>query len=675
MACHGENIMTVKDINPFSQNRFEHENKHLYYLPKEIYSKIEQPKPIYLVGTRGTGKTTLLKSMSWDERATNIFLKRELDNKVFEKRYLGIYIKFASTVTNFFDLLMKKTDDNQLDELFSLYLDLIWVELLLESIADIIVDDEINLFVISPKDEQSFVRNVFVAYDLFEPYAENGPKTIRELSMLVKKIRKQLDLDVKLSKDLKCLFRDYRPEACGKFGRDIGRKLGLFCDNHSVKEGESWHFKVLVDEAEWFSLRQEKIINTMVRLSEHPVYFVISYVRDRDEDGELVATTNPAISLSDADRELIFIDQEFEKIKSFYDGVSTVRIRALLNKPDISFALSSVLGNLDINSLIEKVLKESTKKGIYEKWCGSAKRLKESNLWKSSRIDSGNEMLFYQAYVYEKMGSKPEEEWSEGLEDSIRAQIRKKIVAAYLCLCKEIGRRDVIYAYSNMVFQMSDGCIRDYLLQLSEIYAGSGRKLESFVNATSFIPVKKQSEAILRASENKYNNIYKSRLGNPHAIANLLYGLGVITSELQSSDDAMRTPEKGQFEVEFRKDDEDEMKMLKYINETSEAGYIKIIEVNGDKRVFRLHSLLAPKFKFSYRGAYNKITGLDCAAMYELINCKDETQLSGVAKRIAEELVNPKQAMDAEQDTTIESNLNTEKRTLFDDLGEDHESI
>ena len=84
--------------NPFSQNRFEHENKHLYYLPEEIYNKIEQPKPVYLIGTRGTGKTTLLKSMSWDERASNIFLQQALNNETFKKRYLGIYIKFAGTI-------------------------------------------------------------------------------------------------------------------------------------------------------------------------------------------------------------------------------------------------------------------------------------------------------------------------------------------------------------------------------------------------------------------------------------------------------------------------------------------------------------------------------------------------------------------------------------------------
>lgn len=661
--------MTHTNINPFSQNRFEHENKHLYYLPHKIYNKVEQPKPLYLIGTRGTGKTTLLKSMSWNERASNTFLQQALDGKVFEKRYLGIYIKFASTITNYFDVLMSETEDDRYGELFSLFLDLVWVELLFESIASIIVDETLDLFNPSPKDEQSFVSDLLRRYDFMTSQANTNVNTFRELSYLVRDIRKQLDLDIKLRRSIEYLLQNYKPEGYGEFGRDIGKRLGNFCDEHSVnREGDPWHFKVLIDEAEWFSSRQEKIINTMVRVSEYPVFFVISYVRDREEDGELVATVNPDISLSDADRELIFIDQEFEKARHFYDGVSTVRVQALLNDPNIHFDLLRVLGKIDLNSLIERILKDSKKPRIHEKWCRLAQRLKEHNLWKGEKIDSGNENLFYQAFVYEKMGQKPEDEWEDGLEDNIRAQIRKKNVTAYLCMCKELGRRDVIYAYSNMVFQMSDGCIRDYLSQVSEIYMESRRKLSTFVAAKTPIPVKKQNVAIQRASENKYNNIYKSRLSNPHAISNLIYGLGVITAELQSSIEAIKTPEKGLYGVKLRQNNEEEMKMLMYINEASEAGYIKITEVSENKRVFRIHSLLAPKFNFSYRGAYSKVNGLTCKNLYELINCNDESQLSEVAKRIANRLKDPKCSMNAENDVALESSLKPGSQgTFFDD--------
>ena len=55
-------------FNPFQYIRYEYEQRHIYFLPPKILTRIEQQKPIYILGTRGTGKTTLLKALEWKER-------------------------------------------------------------------------------------------------------------------------------------------------------------------------------------------------------------------------------------------------------------------------------------------------------------------------------------------------------------------------------------------------------------------------------------------------------------------------------------------------------------------------------------------------------------------------------------------------------------------------------
>jgi Cdc6-like AAA superfamily ATPase len=58
--------------SPFSAlPRWEVENPHFYHIPDDLRSELEAEGSVYLLGTRGTGKTTLLKSVQWNERVSN----------------------------------------------------------------------------------------------------------------------------------------------------------------------------------------------------------------------------------------------------------------------------------------------------------------------------------------------------------------------------------------------------------------------------------------------------------------------------------------------------------------------------------------------------------------------------------------------------------------------------
>lgn len=75
-------------FSPFTLNRFEYEQTHLYYLPQPVFSVLQGIKPVFLIGSRGTGKTTLLQALSWNEQVSNETLCQTLGGDFFSRRYL-----------------------------------------------------------------------------------------------------------------------------------------------------------------------------------------------------------------------------------------------------------------------------------------------------------------------------------------------------------------------------------------------------------------------------------------------------------------------------------------------------------------------------------------------------------------------------------------------------------
>ena len=57
-------MVEVTSKNPFHVNRWEDEQEHLFWLPP-IFDKLEENRCVFLIGTRGAGKTTMLKALDW----------------------------------------------------------------------------------------------------------------------------------------------------------------------------------------------------------------------------------------------------------------------------------------------------------------------------------------------------------------------------------------------------------------------------------------------------------------------------------------------------------------------------------------------------------------------------------------------------------------------------------
>ena len=121
--------------SPFSDGRFEHDQKHLFYLPEPIFADLEQPKPTFLIGARGSGKTTLLRALNWQQRIQNPTLRRQLGDKPFRGMFIGTYVKLPKIQLSAFDAWLSDSDDVQHGQLLGFYIDLVFVELLSSAVS------------------------------------------------------------------------------------------------------------------------------------------------------------------------------------------------------------------------------------------------------------------------------------------------------------------------------------------------------------------------------------------------------------------------------------------------------------------------------------------------------------------------------------------------------------
>ena len=603
----------MKDESPFLLDRFEYERIHFYHLPKETFDILETQKPTYMIGSRGTGKTTLLKALSWKERLENESLKHALGDNLFEKEYIGVYVRTPLFQMSCFERWLSEKEDDITGPIFGLYLDLIWVELVSEAISQFLVEGILNS---PPSEEHQLIKAILDQHpEISKEGTSEQPLTLKGFSRIILQMRRRLERFSTLRGDPDEIIKDFPSGQVGHFGRSVAKLMSEFCDKSSEKNDSHWHFKICMDEAECLSLFQQRVLNTAVRLSEGVAVYVVSYVRLIDD---LITTLVPKMSLQKADRQLLILDRMTDQeFRDLCEGVCKVRVQAKLSDWDGEFNTSEILGKLDINLILKDLLSVSESPHAKQLLKKSEELAKTDFFLKAAwtnEVNTASDQTLeithpiYQMYIIEKLGielpSPSEERWKKRSQES--RELRKKMVAAYLCMCKEL-KLEVRYAFDQMVLQMSDKCIRDFLSQINEIFKEIDVPLEKFVT-TKGISIRKQDAAIKRASKQKKESLPQSGVTAPIEVGRIVDGIARITTHIQTSgpeNRALRSSERGIFVIDTREVGWGvPAELLGLIKEAGEAGFLRIVESEGHRWKFRIHCSLAAAYGFSYRGAY-----------------------------------------------------------------------
>ena len=395
-------------------------------------------------------------------------------------------------------------------------------------------------------------------------------------------------------------------------------KLAELCDS-GERLNTGWHFKVCMDEGESLTRTQQLLLGTIIRTCSFPFLPIVSFV---DVPASEDKTLFPSLTLQRADRELINLNDDGINFRAFAEGVATRRVSATLG-PGHSFSCEKTFGKLDLNALLLQLLNESVSP--------TAKDLLKSARDRQADVDDvpadpdGEETQatampshappILRAYIDQKLRLQDdggEERWSRRRHES--RTYRKNMVSAYLSIFFELNASPK-YAYEHMVLGMSDRCIRDFLLQVDEVFVGSGLDLPTFISKIA--PTHVQSKYLRQASERKFSDLRSWVLHTHDRVNNLVKGLAWYTANIQSSGPASRqlkAPESGRFvlsrsedlQLDGPEESQAGISLLDVVRDAAQAGYLRMLSFDEQTIVFRVHASLAAHFGFSYRGAmYN----------------------------------------------------------------------
>ena len=626
--------------SPFAKGRFEHEASQIYFLPTEIIPHLEEFKSTYIVGSRGSGKTTLLKSLSWNERIQNETLLAQLDGNPFRGAFIGTYVQLPKIQVRSIDVWLQDEDDQNYGEMFALYLDLIAIELMTGACAELLAFGNLNVPFAIEQEQVRKSTNLYKTYLLMnEP-----PESLRELWNSIRQFRKNFEKSARLRIDPKEFLERYDVPGIGELSRTVGSHLAELMKKAEDHDLVDWHFKICMDEAECLSNLQLRTVNTLVRLCEWPVSYVVSFV---GQPRDVTTTLFPKLSQQKADCNIQYLDDlgrnEFKKL---CEGVATVRIRSAVNNDSLIFDSSKVLGDLDLNGLVESMVNRSESdtavqlKGLAENF--------RSN-WAENRIGSAN-LPYIEAYLADKLELKVPDDSTENKQRRKQesAEFRKKIVAAYLSICNDLKVKKIPYASANMVLGISDNCIRDFISQMDYIFRETGLSVSEFgklLEGQGKDPISSeiQSNAIHQASEEKDRSIPDSPVLTPIQVGKLVRGLGELTGILQRggvNTKHLQSSERGVFIKYESVSGSATDSITQMIQDAADAGFLKMKTENDGIIAFRIHCSLSPVYGLSYRGAYYPVPLKD-EDLERFLTCEGKDKILQVARSIAQRFEKP----------------------------------
>lgn len=658
--------MTGTTINPFRPTRWEHhtDGRPLIWFTVEA-EELSADKSTYIHGTRGTGKTTLLKGICWEDLCYNESLR--MQRRLADFRNIGIYVRFPDHISasmSFTDwiTLFPKAPDPELEfySFFSAAIEAICIERIADACHHLREMGEIS---ITAAQELQLVADFALEFPASANFGPRSPITFLDLARCMR------------------LMVSAMNRACGRGTvdelidelpvREPYQMLAYFAERASaairLKTSIGFQtvgFKFCLDDCEVLSRLQRKSLNSLVRLSRSPCSWVISSVGGGRDDSETFIESQP---LTDADRRVISLDGRDESaFRQLCQSVVSLRLifsmpesaRPKLNQAELSsfFDLQQRLGRWDVNDMLGTLVRRSARPTA-QLLVKGAEHLLALLRTKSKRLsgryaDTEGRLPYYEAYVL-MLWQGREESFKTVLEatdidklatfansfgqSAFEAWLRRKQRGAFLHFATSLGIRRLPLAGSNIVVSLADGSIRDFLEIMGEIYEAyvhtqkwdskDPTNLSRFSISRTVIANAIQTIGIYSASNAYFEGISRRSEIDTDVISRLLAGLGEYTSILQTNPNDPRTlstTERGVFFVEYQstKGAEGLSDSANFVNaairQAELAGYLRPVEIRRHLAqhaeaqfrsvAFRLHRRFSPRFRFSFRGAYEGVS-------------------------------------------------------------------
>ncbi|SEB25881.1 MULTISPECIES: hypothetical protein [unclassified Mycobacterium] len=536
------------------------------------FPQLQTIQPCLLVGGRGTGKTTVLRCLSYEGQA-HLNASVPMD----EWPAIGMYWRIDTSVVRAFE--GPELTDRQWDRLFTHYLNLTLTGLILE-------------FVEWAESKSSLPVVV-------------SPQRIKEtaLSIGLRPVTTSEELRDGLSEQLLALeiaVNNLDPDNLppgSSLGRPVQRLIQALAADPNLA-GKTYFF--LIDEYENLTDRQQRIVNTLVKhAGDYPYTFKIGM---RETGHREHATINPDEHLiAPADYAYIDITERLDDASfvTFARQVCESRLRKLQN--DEVRVLGAV--NELFPSLSEEA--EAKKLGVDGKNASTRREL--------ARLGAGNDLLQafdalspLAAYLVQYWSDSQEIGLLESLNDAIDDQSRWNTrlnnyqhAMLYTIRRGKRGYRKYYCGWSSYA-KMANGNIR-YLLQL--VHEALQRQLIAKKSLASPLSPEVQTDAASTIGERVVREL-QGLSSNGSDLTRLVLGLGRVFQVMAAQPEG-HTPEVSQFRLNSAPETEVEELLNTSVMHLAVRRFTtdKMAAVSGQIKdySYQLHPIFSPFFTYSYR--------------------------------------------------------------------------
>lgn len=633
--------------NPFRPARVEYEKPGFLWVSPLAKRVLSAGQPVYIGGTRGSGKTSLLRTLSTREQLTSDIIGMQIPPDAFDhfSVLLRVPSHLESVAQKNFALSDAAGDGALQYREFALILELHIVQ---SALVDLIALQDRGRAAV---DVRSFGRAAQAFIRAISPEAEGASKELETSDGLLAFVTHSITLvqrDVMRRRELPSADRscEHRPGSIvAAFAQHVLSSIALRPDG-----GQGWgqptKFRICIDECEFLNIAQQRYLNSMVRASEYPLTWVIAFVPQKFDRSQTIYE-GAVLSGSDRQYQLLddIADSEFEKLcqavtslRLYYAIPERVRKGKQIDFTDDFFDLHRRLGAFTLAQLAYRAISKGLKKEK-DQFLDFSQQVAR-DLSRVTSPTEGQELELQQsappvhlAYALKRLNwNVPSPGTDQRTLDSFKAALRKKSRAGFLGVCRQHRIEKVPYAGYRIIMGLADKCVRDFLNIMASIFdqqfpdGWTDEELLNFCEQKEYVSIYKQQTAIHRASRQKYEDLPQYFRRNIDQGQRLIDALGTLTYELQTSltDSAAFTlPERGIFRLDLT-----EMSRIGgkgesiarieqlirigrvegYLRDVTAAGEYTSLEYDSDTNLIwvRLHRLLAPHFGFSYRGAIHQ---------------------------------------------------------------------
>mgnify|MGYP000232637634 CR=1 FL=1 len=629
-------------INPFQPTKFELENNPNIWLNPRAKKLIDAKKPSFVYGTRGCGKTTLLRSLHTKEILENSVLRNQFNQR--KLKWFGAYLQFNHNFQFITEMVLDAlgTDlaDKNLAEIkryktFCAYFE---ISLLESVIADLLSLESDGMLHFSGEKERKACLEIA---DLFANVSTKEAQIVSDFGDLRRLLRS-------LRASFTAIFDQEKILAVANVVDSFvpGTLLRIIKDDilgsvhcKALEHGQRLGFMILLDDCESLSKSQQVALNTYLKSNEGVSRWIIAHVRGQYNTSE---TFLPDTYLNYADRDVSPIDELSDaEFSDFCENVATLRMKTFLAenspkemRPDDNMSMS-VFGSHSYNSLVAAAVSGYASDAIreFKQDVEAYRNTTMSNFKKAdqARFNMEKGSTPYVEYVVSEYGKVPIA--TLALEkDSIgklSKRMYRKEAAAYVYAC-HLCQREPVYAGARFILWASDGNIRDFLDIMADFFddfsgrigsderplSSAVRSIRRFFNTDTTLGIPLQNDVLKRVSQRSLASITDLKNTSDQYLYRLMAGLAKYVQLLQTDitdPKAVRIPERGVFRVSCDAVDSSSRQPAfeKTIRRLERDGFliVKNQENVGNENFieFRLHKRLSPALGISPKGAYETV--------------------------------------------------------------------